>query len=49
MYKALVRSHLGYPDIIYHIPSGQAQLGCDPTERIQYKADLAVHVKVNVV
>ena len=27
MYKAFVRSHLDYCDIIYHIPSKQTQLG----------------------
>ena len=27
MYKALVRSHLDYCDIIYHIPSRQTQVG----------------------
>ena len=27
MYKALVRSHLKYCDIIYHIPSRQSQAG----------------------
>ena len=48
MYKALVRSHLDYCDIIYHIPSKQSQLGVtlnalmDKTERIQYQAALAV-------
>ena len=48
MYKALVRSHLDYCDIIYHIPSKQTQLGVtlnalkEKTERIQYQAALAV-------
>ena len=48
MYKALVRSHLGYCDIIYHIPSVQTQFGVTLTdlmekaERIQYQAALAV-------
>ena len=38
MYKTLVRSHLDYCDIIYHIPSHQNQA----VERIQYQAALAV-------
>ena len=50
MYKALVRSHLDYCDIIYHIPShqNQAPLGItlhslmEKVERIQYLAALAV-------
>ena len=48
MYKALVRSHLDYCDIIYHIPSVQTQFGVNLTdlmekaERIQYQAALAV-------
>ena len=50
MYKALVRSHLDYCDIIYHIPSHQSQapLGItlhslmEKVERIQYQAALAV-------
>ena len=48
MYKALVRSHLDYCDIIYHIPSVQTQFGVTLTdlmekaERIQYQAALAV-------
>ena len=48
MYKALVRSHLDYCDIIYHIPSVQTQFGVILTdlmgkaERIQYQAALAV-------
>ena len=50
MYKALVRSHLDYCDIIYHIPSyqNQAPLGVtlnsfmEKIERIQYQASLAV-------
>ena len=42
MYKILVRSHLDYCDIIYHIPSVQTQFGVNLTdlmekaERIQY-------------
>ena len=46
--KTLVRSHLDYCDIIYHIPSGQTQFGVtlnalmEKTERIQYLAALAV-------
>ena len=48
MYKALVRSHLDYCDIIYHIPSKQDQFGVtlnslmEKVERIQYQAALAV-------
>ena len=48
MYKALIRSHLDYCDIIYHIPSVQTQFGVTITdimekaERIQYQAALAV-------
>ena len=48
MYKALVRSHLDYCDILYHIPSVQTQFGVtltdlmDKVERIQYQAALAV-------
>ena len=50
MYKALVRSHLDYCDIIYHIPSLQNQPSVDVTlnslmakdESIQYQAALAV-------
>ena len=48
MYKALVRSHLDYCDILYHIPSIQTQFGVTLTdlmekaERIQYQAALAV-------
>ena len=48
MYKALVRSHLDYCDIIYHIPSVQTQFGVTLTDlmekakRIQYQAALAV-------
>ena len=50
MYKALVRSHLDYCDIIYHIPSKilQAPLGMslcslmERVERIQYQAALAI-------
>ena len=48
MYKALVRSHLDYCDIIYHIPSVQTQFGVTLTdlmenaEKIQYQAALAV-------
>ena len=57
MYKALVRSHLDYCDIIYHIPSVQTQFGVTLTdlmgkaEKIQYQAALAVtgHGKVQVV
>ena len=50
MYKALVRSHLDYCDIIYHIPShiNQPPLGVtlhsmmEKVERIQYQAALAI-------
>ena len=48
MYKALVRSHFDYCDILYHIPSLQTQLGVCLTdlmgkaERIQYQADHAI-------
>ena len=50
MYKSLVRSHLDYCDIIYHIPShqNQAPLGVtlnslmEKVERIQYQAALAI-------
>ena len=50
MYKALVRSHLDYCDIIYHIPSHQNQpplgvtlnLQMEKVERIQYQAALVI-------
>ena len=50
MYKALVRSHFDYCDIIYHIPSHQKQtpLGMtlnsfmEKVERVQYFAALAI-------
>ena len=48
MYKTLVRSHLAYCDIIYHIPSVQTQLGVNLTdlmekeENFQYQTTLAV-------
>ena len=50
MYKALVRSHLDYCDIIYHIPSiiHPPSLGrtlntlMEKVERIQYQAALAI-------
>ena len=48
MYKTLVRSHLDYCDIIYHIPSRQNHLGVflntlmERTERIQYHAALNI-------
>ena len=48
MYKALVRSHLDYCDIIYHLPSTYNQFGMilsslmDKVERVQYQAALAV-------
>ena len=50
MYKALVRSHLDYCDIIYHIPPvlNQPPLGLslnasmEKVERIQYQSALAI-------
>ena len=50
MYKALVRSHLDYCDIIYHIPAlnSQNNLGVtlnllmEKVERTQYQAALAI-------
>ena len=50
MYKALVRSHLDYCDIIYHVPSHQNQAPFGVTlnsvmekvERIQYQSALAI-------
>ena len=50
MFKALVRSHLGYCDVIYHIPSVtyQPPLGMtlsslmEKVERVQYQAALAI-------
>ena len=48
MFKSLVRSHLDYCDIIYHIPSKQDQFGVtqnslmEKVERFQYQAALAV-------
>ena len=50
MYKALVRSHLDYCDVIYHIPPllHQAPLGVtlnsfmEKVERVQYQAALAI-------
>ena len=48
IYKALVRSHLDYCDIIYHISSVQTQFGVTLTdlmenaERIQYQEALAI-------
>ena len=48
MYKALVRSHFDYCDVLYHIPSMHTQLGMSLTdlmeqaERIQYQAALAI-------
>ena len=48
MYKSLVRSHLDYCDILYHIPPVQTQLGLtlshsmEKAERIQYQVALAV-------
>ena len=50
MYKALVRPHLDYCDVIYHIPSitHQPPLGrtlsslMEKVERVQYQAALAI-------
>ena len=50
MFKALVRSHLDYCDVFYHIPShtNQPPLGVtlnslmEKVERIQYQAALAI-------
>ena len=48
MYKALVRSHFDYCDVLYHIPSMHTQLGMSLTdlmeqaERIQCQAALAI-------
>ena len=48
MYKTLVRPHLDYCDIIYHIPPKQEQFGLslnflmEKVERIQYQAALAI-------
>ena len=48
MYKALVRPHLDYCDVIYHIPSTVTQLGgvlnvqMEELEKIQYQAVLAI-------
>ena len=50
MYKALVRSHLDYCDVIYHIPSITHQLPLGrilsalmmKVERMQYQAALAI-------
>ena len=48
MFKVLVRSHLDYCDIIYHVPSKQDQFGVtlsylmEKVERIQYQAALAI-------
>ena len=48
MYKALVRSHLDYCDIIYHIPTKLTEQGLklhtlmEKVESIQYQAALAI-------
>ena len=48
IYKSLVRPHLDYCDVIYHIPTIQTQLGevlnslMEKVEQVQYKAALAV-------
>ena len=41
MYKALVRSHFDYCDVLYHIPSVQTQLGVSLTGLME-KAALAI-------
>ena len=51
MNKALVRSHLGYGDTIYHIPvlNSQSNLGVtlnsllEKVERTKYQAALAIY------
>ena len=48
MYKALVRPHPDYCDVIYHIPSKQTQLGgvlnvlMEEVEKVHYQAGLAI-------
>ena len=50
MYKALVRSHLDYCDIIYHIPASNSQINFGTTlsslmekvEKIQYQAAIDI-------
>ena len=48
MYKSLVRPHLDYCDVIYHIPSKHDQLGgslnslMNSAEKVQYQAALAI-------
>ena len=48
MYKTLVRHHLDYCDVIYHIPSTQTQQGgvlhflMKELEKVQYQAALAI-------
>ena len=50
MYKALVRSHLDYCDIIYHIPASNSQINLgtalsslmEKVEKIQYQAAVAI-------
>ena len=48
MYNALIRPHLDYCDVIYHIPSKQTQLGgvlnvlMEEVEKVQYQAGLAI-------
>ena len=52
MYKAIVRSHLDYCDVIYHLPPflHQAPLGVslnsimEKVERLQYQAALAITI-----
>ena len=48
MYKSLVRPHLDYCDVIYHVPSIQTQLGgvlnvlMEELEKVQYQAAIAI-------
>ena len=48
MYKALVRPHLDYCDIIYHIPPKQDKIGVvlnslmETAKKVQYQAAFAV-------
>ena len=46
MYKALVRSHLDYCDIIYHIPSVQTQLGVTLTDLMEKAEKIQYHLQV---
>ena len=48
MYKALVRSHLDYCDVIYHVPSTQTPIPgvlnvlMEELEKVQYQAAMAI-------